>query len=141
MSTVLSYAQSGDNSDSNLVMLVICAGVVIAVCVLAFIPVRLAWGRRHRQADAVTIAAIFWALVMAGSLVYTVVQQLEYSKERLLDIQTGYYDPQTTSDAPSKPWVTWGVLAAIYGLVVVWSASQGRPAPAPADPPGPQPPA
>jgi hypothetical protein len=54
---------------------------------------------------------------------------MKWSNEQMIRIQSGYYDPTDTSDAPTLPWQTWAVLAIAYGGLVIWPFSQKRDAP------------
>jgi hypothetical protein len=54
---------------------------------------------------------------------------MKWSNEQMIRIQSGYYDPADTSDAPTLPWRTWAVLTIAYGGLVIWPFSQKREAP------------
>ncbi|MDB5357030.1 MAG: hypothetical protein JWN24_3483 [Phycisphaerales bacterium] len=133
VSFLLARAEGPDLSDSSLVLVLTCAGLVLGSAVLSLLPVFIARGRGHRQLETITAVAVLWGLLTAGTLVHASIVQMQWSKEQLLRIQSGYLDPQDTSDAPAKPWRTWTALAAAYCALIAWafaarsSANSGPP--------------
>ena len=121
----LAYADSGDSSNSNLLIILISVAVLIVVGGLGFVPVAIAWRRRHRYAEVIGAGAVLWGLLAAGSLIYTASARLNWSRERMLRIESGYYDPRDLSDAPKWPWMAWGGLGVGYGVVVTISLARG----------------
>jgi len=80
--------------------------------------------RGHRHTEWITAATVFWAILSAGSLLYAGEAQMDWSKQYALRLETGYLDPQDTSDAPRLPWGIWSGLGIAYGAMLVWSLSQ-----------------
>lgn len=117
----LAYAEAADQSQSNLTIVVGAAAIVIVVCGLAFVPVLIAWSRRHRHSDTILAFAILWGLLSAASAVSTSMTQFNWSKERMIRIESGYDDPQDTSDAPTLPWAAWAGLACAYIGLLGWA--------------------
>jgi len=116
----LAYARNVDSSESNLSIVLLCAGLVIAAAALALIPILMSRSRRHVQSDAVLGLGILCALVTAGVTAHACMQQMKWSDERTLRIESGYYDPQDQSDAPRLPWEIWSALAIAYAGLVLW---------------------
>ena len=132
MTCVLASAEQTGFSDSGWFVILIGLGVFGAAAVLTVIPIVLARRRRSRRAEAITVAAVFWGLVAAASILHFWLAELRWSNEYLLLVKTGYYDPANTSGAPAWPWPLWGVLAAAYGVLVILALSRSRrPAPPP----------
>jgi len=122
----LAYAESGDPNSMNLVIVLGGLGIAAGTFILAFILIAAARARRHRHAEFITVATVFWALITAGSMIYAANAQLNWSKESTLSLETGYGNPQDTSDAPRLPWATWTGLGVVYGSMMVWIFSQKR---------------
>jgi uncharacterized membrane protein len=129
MTPTLAYAEPASSSSDNLEIVMISLGVIAISCVLAFVPLALCWARHHRQTETVMAAAVLWGVVTAGSIIFAISAQMKWSHERLLRIESGYYDPQDQSDAPAKPFTIWGALAIAYGGLIAWAASQKNPPP------------
>jgi len=124
----LAYADSSDQTATNMKIVLICAGILLVVCAVAFVPVAITWSRRHRQTETITGLTVVWGLVAAGSLMYTTTQQINWGQERLKRIYSGYYDPSDSDkDAPKMPWLLWGGLAFGYIGLVAWGMSQKPP--------------
>jgi hypothetical protein len=132
MTSFLASAEQTDLSGSGWFVILTGATVILVVAALTVIPIVLA--RRHlsRRAEALTVAALFWGLLAAASVVHFWLARMEWSKEYLLLLKTGYYDPSDTSGAPPWPWQMWGALAVAYGALVAFSLSRKRP---PSSPP------
>ena len=120
------YADPVDNSGSGTVLVLWAVGAITAAAGLAFVPVGLAWARRHRGADAVVALAVLWGLVTAVSVVYATMNQMQWSKEKLLRINSGYYDPNDNAGAPTPPWTLWACLGGVYVGLVAWSVSRKK---------------
>jgi hypothetical protein len=118
----LAYAQQPDAGDSNLNVMVVGIAVIAVICGLAFGVIGLSFSRRHPQREIITVAAIFWALICAGSIAYALLQQSKWSSEYVLRLQSGYYtEAQAQIDAPRLPWTIWTILAGVYVALLVWS--------------------
>jgi hypothetical protein len=126
MHSALAYAESGDPNATNLPIILGGLFILAVIALLAFWLIFISRARRHRQAELITVATIFWALVAAGSLLYAGEAQMDWSKQYALRLETGYLDPQDTSDAPRLPWGIWSGLGVGYGAMLVWSLSQKR---------------
>jgi hypothetical protein len=124
MYCALAYAESGDPNAMNLVVVLGGLGIVAATFILAFVLILAARARRHRQAEFITVATVFWGLITAGSLMYAGNAQVNWSKENMLRLETGYVDPQDTSDAPRLPWAIWTGLGVAYGTMMAWTLAQ-----------------
>jgi hypothetical protein len=123
MISPLAYAQPTDQSGTGVVVIMMAATAIAVAAAVAFVPVAIAWRRRHRRADLILAVAIVWAALAAGSVIVTVSKQMDWSKERTLRIESGYYDPNDTTAAPPWPWTTWGALGGVYAAWAVWSCS------------------
>jgi multidrug efflux pump subunit AcrB len=131
---LLAYADSTDQSATNIKLVLICAGILLVVVAVAFVPVAITWSRRHPKTEAITGLAVVWGLITAGSLAYSTTQQINWGQERLKRIYSGYYDPNDNSDTPKLPWLLWGGLAVGYVGLVAWGLSHKAPTAAlPAD--------
>jgi hypothetical protein len=75
------------------------------IALLVFAVIVLSRARKHRHTESITVAIIFWAFIAAGSLLYAGEAQMDWSKQYTLRLETGYLDPQDTSDAPRPPWM------------------------------------
>ena len=126
MSCLLAYAESGDPNAMNLVIILGGIGIVAATAILAFALIFTARARGHRHAEFILVAAVFWGLITVGSLMYAGEAQLNWSKEYTLRLETGYLDPQDTSDAPRLPWGIWTGLGVSYGAMMAWALCQRR---------------
>ena len=126
MSCLLAYAESGDPNAMNLVIILGGIGIVAATAILAFALIFTARARGHRHAEFILVAAVFWGLITVGSLMYAGEAQLNWSKEYTLRLETGYLDPQDTSDAPRLPWGIWTGLGVAYGAMMAWALWQKR---------------
>jgi hypothetical protein len=118
----LAYAQQPDAGDSNLTVIVVGIAVIGVICGLAFGVIGVSFSRRHPQREIITAAAIFWALICAGSIAYALLQQSKWQSEYVLRLQSGYYtEAQAQIDAPRLPWTIWTVLAGVYVALLLWS--------------------
>jgi hypothetical protein len=137
MCSPLASADSGDPNASNLPIILGGLLILAVIALMAFVLIFLSRTRGHRHAELITVATIFWALAAAGSLLYAGESQMDWSKQYTLRLETGYLDPQDTSDKPSLPWGIWSGLGVAYGAMLVWSLSQKRAEPKKASPPTP----
>lgn len=122
----LAYAEQQDQSNGGLVTLLLAAFLVVIVWALAFLPVWITWVKRRGRADGIMAGAIVWGLLTAGSLINFTLAQLNWSKERMLRLETGYFDPHDTGDAPLMPWKLWVGLAIAYGVLLAWALLRKR---------------
>lgn len=119
---LLASAQATDLYGPQGVDVLIGFAAAAGAALLAILPVALASSRRHRQSHSILAATVVWALVTAGSVGYVVISRLHWSREWMLRVNTGYYDPQDLSGQPTWPWVFWTGLALVYGLLCLWSS-------------------
>jgi flagellar basal body-associated protein FliL len=124
---LLATAEAADTSNSGILIVLLSVGVTILAAGFALVPMLLARAGRHPQAEVIAAVAILWALLAAGSVVTTSMAQMKWDKERLMRIESGYYDPQDNTDAPAKPWGAWAGLGAGYAVLLVWSVAMKRP--------------
>ncbi len=125
MHIALAYAESADPSNAmNLVKVLGGLLIIGATALLVAILIGIARSRAHRQADAILVVALFWALITAGSVMYAGMAHLNWSKEYTERIESGYYDPRDTSDKPKMPWALWSGLGVGYAALLAWSLSQ-----------------
>lgn len=119
----------GDNSDptlSNLILILFCLAVVCFVGLLAFVPVRIARGRGHRQVEIITTLLIFWSIATAGLTIKTYLEQQKWSAEHQAEILSGYFDPKDESSRPEWPVKAAIGLAAAYCGLAGWAISTKR---------------
>ncbi len=129
MFSALAYAESGDSSTTNLIIVLGGAFVIALVAAMAFVLIVISRSRGHRRAEVIAVAAVFWALIAAGSLLYAGVTQINWSKEHQMRLETGYLDPADTDDAPRLPLGTWTGLGVVYVAMLGWSRSQKQATP------------
>lgn len=118
--TLLANADASDPTVTNLTTVLICAGIAVAVLIVAAAPILVTWSRRHRHAEGLTAVAILWGLIAAVSVSVSVFDQMKYKREHLMNIESGYYDPNDTSDAPTLPLITWTLLGMAYVVLLGW---------------------
>jgi len=121
---MLAYAESPDSGALNLVKVLVGLFILAATALLVAVPIAISRSRRHRQAEAVMVAAFFWGVITAGSAMYTAAARYNWSKEYTTEIESGYYDPGDLSDKPGTPWALLGSVAAAYAGLLCWSASR-----------------
>jgi hypothetical protein len=115
----------------SLIMVFAAALILAATAAAAGVLIYIARRRRHPRTDLIGAAAFFWGLMTAGSLLYAEQSQMNWSKEYTVRLESGYFDPTDTTDAPKLPWKTWTGLGIAYGAMLIWSLSQKRTAPPP----------
>jgi hypothetical protein len=121
MQCLLASAEAPDTSNTGLVLVLLTLGVLVAAAALAVLPIVVARSRRHRHAEIIAALAVLWGFLAAGSIVMTSMDEAKWSKERLVRIQSGYYDPNDNSGTPTKPVGTWGGLTVLYVALILWS--------------------
>jgi hypothetical protein len=122
----LARAESVDQTVNNLSTILTCGFIVLVAGAIAFIPVLIAWSRRHRYSEGIVAVAMLWGLCTVLSVASTTLASTKYEHEHELQIESGYYDPTDVSDAPTKPWLTWAALGAGYCALIGWAAIPGR---------------
>ena len=119
---ILASAPIAPSADSNVELVLISAGVVLVTSVLAFIPIQMARVRHHRNRDAIAAILVLWGLLTAGSISYSIMKQMDWATTYNQRIETGYYDPQDTSDKPTPPVALWSGLGIVYVAMVIWAS-------------------
>lgn len=127
MIDLLAYAEGPDVSNTNTVIIVIGAGIIAAVCVLAAIPIAMVRRRRPDSVPGIAAVMILWACLAAGSTIYFASASLTWQKEYTSQLMSGYLDPRDQSDRPQMPWILWGGLAVAYGGILFWAITSALP--------------
>jgi hypothetical protein len=126
MHSILAYAEAQDGSymSSEMVLwgMLIIAGVALAGFVLVYVSRR----QKHRGADLVLAGAFFWGIVAAGSLLYVLQSQMNWTKEYTVRIESGYVEPKDLSDKPRVPWGILVGLGVVYLGMGFWVISGKR---------------
>ena len=76
----LAYAESVDPTSMNLLTVLGGALIVAVIAILAAVLILIVRARRHPSAELISVATIFWAMITAGSLLYTAETQMNWSK-------------------------------------------------------------
>jgi len=118
----LANAEQPDTSDASIAISVVSAGIIFLAAAAAFVPVAIARRRRNRQSETIVPLSIVWALATVAVSIYAYISQTRWTREYTLRIESGYFDPQDKSGAPALPWLLWGVLAALYVVLIAWAA-------------------
>jgi hypothetical protein len=119
---LLASAAIGPSSDSNAELVLISAGVVLLVVFVGWIPIRMARLRGNRNADAIAAIVVLWGLILAGSISYAIMKQMDWAATYQQQIQSGYFDPQNTSDKPVAPVGLWCGLGVCYASLFLWAS-------------------
>jgi len=117
---LLANAESWDATQTEFVLILLCAGGIACVCALVSLIVIVGKRKRHPYAPQLTTAAMFWGLISVASIVYVTITQLTWAKENYLELLSGYGNPGQS--APGLPWIPWGVLSAAYLVLLGWTA-------------------
>ena len=126
MIVLLANAEMSDLSGSTWRLILLCLAVLTVVSLLMLAPIVLARRRRHRWVEAITLGSVMWGISTAGTIVGTAFAQFKWAQDRLLLIETGYYAPDNTTDAPAWPWGIWIILALGYCALVVCATIRKR---------------
>src|SRR5438309_2222804 len=121
MLSVPATAQNVDASVSTLTLILISAGIVLAAVIVAGVLPVIAASRGHRRPESLLALTVLWACLTIPSLIYMTMTQMKWATERDLRIKTGYYDPQSTSDAPPLPIGQWTALGVGYIALAAWA--------------------
>jgi hypothetical protein len=129
MRCLLASAEAPDTSNAGSLLVLLTLGILVAAAALAVLPIVLARSRQHRHAEIIAALAVLWGFLAAGSIVITSMDEAKWSKERLVRVQSGYYDPNDNGSAPAKPVGAWSGLAALYVVLILWSCASRCAAP------------
>ncbi len=121
MDWAFAYAESAGPPDQNVWFVVIGVGAFAAAALLMFVPIALARRRRHRFTEIITTASVFLGFLAAGSVIYFTIQQMNWSHEQTLRLQSGYGNPDDLADAPRRSWVIWALMILIYIALLLWA--------------------
>jgi hypothetical protein len=125
MMQLLAYAEAAGSDSINLVKVLAGIGIVAVVAVLAAVVIGISRSRGHRTADGIMVTAVFWAIIAASILIYTAIEQYNWSEEYTIRIESGYYDPRDVSDKPGVHWGLCGMIALGYAGMLVWASRGG----------------
>jgi hypothetical protein len=125
MSMILANAPIPPSTDSNVELVLSSAGVVLVIAVLGLVPIFIARLRRHRQLEAITAIIVLWGVLLAGSICYSIMQQMDWTKALQERIESGYYDPQDTTGKPTTPVPLWCGLGVCYAAITFWATRAG----------------
>ena len=125
MKGILANAESWDPTNTELVLILLCSGGIIAVCAMAGFVVIVIKRRQHAHTQAIFTIVMFWALFALGSVIYATITQLNWNKQYLLELLSGYGDPNAVG--PALPWVMWGALVFAYLGLLMWSFANVTP--------------
>lgn len=120
----LARGDNGDQSLPNLILILFCLAVVGVVALLAFVPVRIARGRGHRQIEIITTLLIFWSIATTGLTIKTYLEQQKWSAGHQAEILSGYFDPKDESSRPAWPVKTAIGLAVVYCGLAGWAIAR-----------------
>jgi hypothetical protein len=129
MYSTLAYADSGDPNSMNLALVLGGAIGLGVIAALAAVLIVISRARDYRRTELVMAAAFWWAVIAAGSLLYAIVSQINWSKEYMIRLEAPNFDPREMSDAPRLPWGLWTGLGAAYVAMLLWLLSRKPPVP------------
>jgi len=113
--------ERSDMSMGGWEFVLVCAGVIVVVAVMVFLPVRMAKRRR----ELILAGALLWGMVMGGSVIYSYMAKLRWDKERAVQVASGYFEPGEVSGRPGWPWGVWAGLMVGYAGICA-GAKRGR---------------
>jgi hypothetical protein len=122
---LIASAPISASSDSNVELILISAGLVLVVGLAGFAVVRLAIMRGRKKRDTLLAAVIIWGMLTAGSISYSVMQQMNWSTSYQQQLMSGYGNPDDLSDKPQPPVVLWSILGFGYALMLAWANRNG----------------
>ncbi len=125
---MLAYADTSESSGQLLYALLVGCGAFIGAVLLAAIPLAIAHVRRHPRLAALLTGAVVWAIATAVAVYWTYLQQSDWSREYLIRIQSGYYDPNDLSAKPSPHPLLFTILAVAYLALFLLALSARGPA-------------
>ena len=118
---VLGLMERTDMSMGGWEFVLVCAGVMVVVAGMVFLPVRMA----RRRRELILVGAILWGMLMGGSVIFSYMAKLRWEKERAVQMASGYFVPGSGGKW-EWPWGVWGGLMAGYGGLVISSARRAR---------------
>jgi hypothetical protein len=124
MRSILAYAVPPESPEASFMAIGIWVFCVLAAGALALLPIWIAWRRNHPRARVIRAMSLACGVGMAAIAIRAGISRLNWSAERALRVQSGYYDPaQNDPDAPAFPWSAAAVLACGYCGLIGWSLS------------------
>lgn len=125
----LANADPTDPSPDNAVLVLVGLIAIAVIGMLAALLVRQARVRRHPRAESILTLTFFWAILTAGFVIHTAVVQLNWQRQRTLQVNSGYDDPLHPTGAPGLPWLSGGLLVAGYLALLLWAVNAPRSGP------------
>jgi hypothetical protein len=122
---LLAYAESADQSDAMLVLVLESFAIIGGAALVAMVPIMICNARRQRRPDYLVGACILWALVTVGDLLYLLFARYQWAGEYQKLVMSGYYDPANTADQPRPHWILWLLLGLVYAGLII-SAATGK---------------
>jgi hypothetical protein len=122
----LARADNADPSLSNLILILFCLLTVGVVALLAYVPIRVARGRSHRQVEIITTLMIFWSVANVGLVIKTFLDQQKWFADHQSQILSGYFDPGDESSRPGWPVKTAVGLGVAYCGLLGWAVAFKR---------------
>jgi hypothetical protein len=119
---ILASAAVAPSSNSNAELVLISAGVVLVVAIAGWVPIRLARVRGNKNIEVISAMLVLWGLILAGSISYSIMKQMDWTTTYQQQIQSGYFDPQNTADKPVAPMGLWCGLGIVYVGVIAWAS-------------------
>jgi hypothetical protein len=110
-----------DLSGSQWFIILTGVAILAVVAVLTAIPIGLARRRSAGRSEGVTVAAVFWGVASAGSVLWYYLAKLRWADEYQRLVESGYYDPRDLSGQPAWPWPLWLLLAVVFCALLAWS--------------------
>jgi hypothetical protein len=132
---LLAYAESPNNPNALLLLILESIGLIAAVVIAALLPLMVSRSRKHRGVDIILGGCVFWGLVAAGDGLYFLLARYHSAREYETLVNSGYFDPANTTGAPAPEWIVWSLLAGAYVGLLIY-AGMGRTASAAPSTPG-----
>jgi cytochrome bd-type quinol oxidase subunit 2 len=115
--------------NTNLLLVLVAAGVAAVVALLAAVAIVTANRRHHRLREAIAGLAILWAIVASAAVVWAVNRDWTASAERERQIESGDVDPRELPPDAAQPWALWGGVVCTYLALLGWTVSSRRESP------------
>ncbi len=86
---LLANAESWDPSQTELVLILLCAGGIIGVAAMVGLVIIAIKRRQHTHTQPIFTAVMFWGLISLGSIVYATITQLNWDKQYFCSSSAG----------------------------------------------------